>query len=108
MTAVPEPGAPAASEPADPEPALSESASLESASLEPASLEPASPEPAVSESASSESASSESAGPTGHPVVDAALGELDAAAELDPAQQVAAYEQAHRALSQTLAAIDQS
>jgi len=47
-------------------------------------------------------------GPTGQPAVDAALAELDEAAELEPAQQVAAYEQAHRALSQTLAAIDQS
>ena len=50
----------------------------------------------------------DSSGPTGHPAVDAALAELDAAAELEPAQQVGAYEQAHRALSQTLAAIDQS
>ena len=46
--------------------------------------------------------------PTGHQAVDAALAELDAAADLDPAQQVPVYEQAHRALSQTLAAIDQS
>ncbi len=51
---------------------------------------------------------SEAEGPTGQPAVDAALAELDEAAELEPAQQVAAYEQAHRALSQTLAAIDQS
>jgi len=43
-----------------------------------------------------------------HPAVDAALADLDAAADLDPAEQVPVYEQAHRALSQTLAAIDQS
>jgi hypothetical protein len=41
-------------------------------------------------------------------VVDAALADLEAATELEPGQQVPAYEQAHRALSQTLAAIDQS
>ena len=43
-----------------------------------------------------------------HPALDAALADLDAAADLDPAEQVPVYEQAHRALSQTLAAIDQS
>jgi hypothetical protein len=47
-------------------------------------------------------------GPTGHPAVDAVLADLDAAEALDPAQQVPVYEQAHKALSQTLAAIDQS
>jgi hypothetical protein len=47
-------------------------------------------------------------GPTGHPVVDAVLDELDAAEHRDPADQVAAYEQAHKTLSQTLAGIDQS
>jgi hypothetical protein len=47
-------------------------------------------------------------GPTGHPAVDAVLADLDAAEGLEPGQQVAAYEQAHKALSQTLAAIDQS
>jgi hypothetical protein len=43
-----------------------------------------------------------------NPAVDAALDELDAAEHLDPAEQVPAYERAHKALSQTLAAIDQS
>ncbi len=55
-----------------------------------------------------EEAEQQTLGPTGHPAVDAALAELDAAEHLDPAQQVPAYEQTHRALSQTLAAIDQS
>jgi hypothetical protein len=62
---------------------------------------PADPEPGAP-------ADPELAGRTGHPAVDEALNELDATADLDPAQQVAAYEQAHKALSQTLAAIDQS
>jgi hypothetical protein len=44
---------------------------------------------------------------TGHPDVDAAVEALDEAADLPPAEQVEAYEQAHRALSQTLAAIDE-
>jgi len=45
---------------------------------------------------------------TGHPSVDAALAQLDAVAELPPAEQVTAYEAAHRALTGTLSAIDQS
>ena len=56
-----------------------------------------SPEPAQS-----------SGGPTGHPVVDAALDALADTADRPPAEQVAAYEETHRALSQTLSAIDQS
>jgi len=44
---------------------------------------------------------------TGQPAVDAALAALDDAADLPPAEQVAAYEDAHRALSQTLSTIDQ-
>jgi hypothetical protein len=47
-------------------------------------------------------------GDTGHPAVDAALAQLDAVAELPPAEQVVAYEAAHRALTGTLSAIDQS
>jgi hypothetical protein len=47
-------------------------------------------------------------GPTGHPVVDAAVGRLAEQAELPPAEQVAGYEAAQRALQQTLASIDQS
>lgn len=45
---------------------------------------------------------------TGHPGVDAALAQLDAVAELPPAEQVGAYEAVHRALTGTLSAIDQS
>jgi hypothetical protein len=59
-------------------------------------------------SAGTEPAEQQTLGPTGHPAVDAALADLDAAEPLEPAAQVAVYEQAHRALSQTLAAIDQS
>ena len=47
-------------------------------------------------------------GPTGHPVVDAALDALAETADRPPAEQVPAYEETHRALSQTLSAIDQS
>ena len=46
--------------------------------------------------------------PTGQPAVDAAVEALDQAADRPPEEQVGAYEEAHRALSQTLAAIDQS
>jgi hypothetical protein len=49
-----------------------------------------------------------SEGPTGHPAVDAALQELDRATGLPTAEQVGAYEAAHRALQQTLATIDQA
>jgi hypothetical protein len=49
-----------------------------------------------------------STGPTGHPLVDAALDELDRAAELPADAQVAAYEATHRVLQQTLATIDQA
>jgi hypothetical protein len=48
------------------------------------------------------------AGPTGHPVVDAALADLSETADRPPAEQVGAYEDTHRVLSQTLSAIDQS
>jgi hypothetical protein len=47
-------------------------------------------------------------GPTGHPAVDAALAALSETADRPPAEQVGAYEETHRALSQTLSAIDQS
>jgi len=50
----------------------------------------------------------EATGPTGHPVVDAALTRLADQAELPPAEQVAGYEAAQRALHQTLASIDES
>jgi hypothetical protein len=49
-----------------------------------------------------------STGPTGHPAVDAAVARLAEQAELPPAEQVAGYEAAQRALQQTLASIDQS
>jgi hypothetical protein len=47
-------------------------------------------------------------GPTGQPAVDAALAQLDAVADRPPAEQVAAFEAAHRALTATLSSIDQS
>ena len=51
---------------------------------------------------------SEQTVPTGHPVVDAALTRLADQPELPPAEQVAGYEAAQRALQQTLASIDES
>jgi len=96
MTVVPEPGAPTAPDHFAADPAAPDRAVTD----------PAAPDRFVTEPGSA--AAAEVSGPTGHPAVDAALAELDAAADLDPAQQVPAYEQAHRALSQTLAAIDQS
>jgi hypothetical protein len=44
----------------------------------------------------------------GHAAVDAALAELARCTGLPPAEQVAAYEVAHRSLLATLATIDQS
>jgi hypothetical protein len=43
---------------------------------------------------------------TGHPAVDAVLRSLSNAAQLDPAEQIAEYEAAHRVLQETLASID--
>ena len=43
---------------------------------------------------------------TGHPAVDAVLRSLDNAAQLAPAEQIAAYEAAHQVLQETLASID--
>jgi hypothetical protein len=45
---------------------------------------------------------------TGHPEVDAALGELARAERLPPDQQIAAYESVHRTLQDTLRTIEQS
>lgn len=45
-------------------------------------------------------------GGTGHPAVDAALRSLANASGLAPAEQIAAYEDAHRLLQETLASID--
>lgn len=45
---------------------------------------------------------------TGNPAVDEALRALDDAAQAPPAEQIPAYEAAHRALQQTLATIDES
>jgi hypothetical protein len=50
----------------------------------------------------------EAADGTGHPAVDAALQALANAARLDPVQQVAAYDEAHRTLQETLASIDRT
>jgi hypothetical protein len=47
-------------------------------------------------------------GPTGHPAVDATVARLAEQADLPPAEQVAGYEAAQRALHQTLASIDQT
>jgi hypothetical protein len=47
-------------------------------------------------------------GPTGHPGVDAALARLDEVADGTPAEQVPAFDAAHRALTTTLSSIDQS
>jgi hypothetical protein len=44
---------------------------------------------------------------TGHPEVDAALDALDRASRLPPAEQIAAFEAAHRTLQEALAAIDE-
>jgi hypothetical protein len=43
---------------------------------------------------------------TGHAAVDAVLRSLANAAQLDPAEQIAEYEAAHRVLQETLASID--
>jgi hypothetical protein len=47
------------------------------------------------------------AGPTGHPRVDAALELLQDSAGLPPAEQIAAYDEVHRTLQETLATIDE-
>ena len=69
-------------------------------------------EPPVPDATSSEPGGGGSAGgptgPTGQPAVDAALAQLDAVADRPPAEQVAAFEAAHRALTGTLSSIDQS
>lgn len=45
---------------------------------------------------------------SGHPAVDAAVQAVEAAADLAPADQIEAYDAAHRTLQETLATIDQS
>ncbi|WP_018353206.1 hypothetical protein [Longispora albida] len=45
---------------------------------------------------------------TGSTRVDEALGQLAEAAVLPPAEQVAAFEAAHRALQETLASVDEA
>jgi hypothetical protein len=49
----------------------------------------------------------EPADTTGHPRVDAALGEVDRIAELTPAEQVAGFTAVHRELQATLATLDE-
>jgi len=44
--------------------------------------------------------------PTGHPVVDDALARLEELAGVETGAQVAVYEDVHRRLAQTLAALD--
>jgi hypothetical protein len=72
--------------------------------IAPGATQPPSGEPAVAEP----EVAGPGTGPTGHPMVDAAVARLAEQAELPPAEQVAGYEAAHRALSQTLASIDES
>ncbi|GIH19248.1 hypothetical protein Raf01_74200 [Rugosimonospora africana] len=60
------------------------------------------------EAAPGTSGESQASGPTGHPLVDAALAQLDRVAGQPAAEQVAAYEETHRVLQQTLATIDQT
>jgi hypothetical protein len=62
---------------------------------------------AGTEAPEADGAAERPAGPTGHPVVDAAVARLAEQAELPPAEQVAGYEAAQRALHQTLASIDE-
>ncbi|HEX2774779.1 MAG TPA: hypothetical protein VHN18_20475 [Micromonosporaceae bacterium] len=45
---------------------------------------------------------------SGHPAVDAAIQAVEATADLSPADQIEAYDAAHRTLQETLATIDQS
>lgn len=47
------------------------------------------------------------AGPTGHPAVDAALRGVAQVSEVSPAEQIPAYQAAHRVLQETLAGIDE-
>jgi hypothetical protein len=44
---------------------------------------------------------------TGHPAVDAAVARLGEVASLSPGEQVAAYEEAHRTLQETLGTIEE-
>ena len=46
-------------------------------------------------------------GATGHAAVDAAVARLGAVASLQPGEQVAAYEEAHRTLQETLGTIEE-
>lgn len=43
-----------------------------------------------------------------HPAVDVAVQAVEAAAELPPAEQIEAYDAAHRTLRETLSTIDES
>jgi hypothetical protein len=87
---------------------VTDPAATDAAATEPDATQPPSGEPAVAEPEVADAAlSGPATGPTGHPVVDAAIGRLAEQAELPPAEQVAGYEAAHRALSQTLASIDE-
>jgi hypothetical protein len=43
----------------------------------------------------------------GHPAVDAAVARLGEVASLSPGEQVAAYEEAHRTLQETLGTIEE-
>jgi hypothetical protein len=45
---------------------------------------------------------------SGHPAVDTAVQAVEATADLPPADQIEAYDAAHRTLQETLATIDES
>ena len=45
---------------------------------------------------------------SGHPAVDAAVKAVEATADLPPADQIEAYDAAHRTLQETLATIDEA
>jgi hypothetical protein len=78
------------------------------AATDPAATGPDATQPPPGGPAPAEPEATEPAtGPTGHAVVDAAVARLAELAELPPSEQVAGYEAAHRALSQTLASIDE-
>jgi hypothetical protein len=94
---------PAVTDPAAVDPSVTRPGAAQSPSGEQAVAEP----DAAESDAAGASVSGPATGPTGHPVVDAAVAGLAEQAELPPAEQVGGYEAAHRALSQTLASIDQ-
>ncbi len=72
----------------------------------PGGFRPAPPPAAVVPAPSTVPPAPHAGGDTGHPAVDAVLRSLANAAQLPPAEQIAAYEAAHDVLRETLAGID--